>query len=101
MGTTMALGAADVLAGEGIEAEVVDLRVLSPLDVETIGLSARRTGRVICVSDDPLLGGFSATLATAVQEAAWGELRAPVLRLGSKHVPAPYAKNLEERVYPS
>jgi acetoin:2,6-dichlorophenolindophenol oxidoreductase subunit beta len=100
-GVTLALRAADALAAEGIELEVLDLRTVSPLDVTGIAASVRRTGRAICVSDDPLLGGFSATLATTVSEQAGDALRAPVVRLGARHAPAPYSPELERRVFPS
>jgi len=100
-GVTLALRAADALAPEGIELEILDLRTVSPLDGDGIAATARRTGRVICVSDDPLLGGFSATLAATVSERARDALRAPVVRLGARHAPAPYNPELERRVFPS
>jgi acetoin:2,6-dichlorophenolindophenol oxidoreductase subunit beta len=100
-GVTLARRAADVLAAEGIELEVLDLRTVSPLDVDAIAATVRRTGRVICVSDDPLLGGFSATLAATASEQARDALRAPVVRLGARHAPAPYNRELEQRVFPS
>jgi pyruvate/2-oxoglutarate/acetoin dehydrogenase E1 component len=96
-----ALDAAEVLAADGIELEILDLRSVSPLDVGAIAASVRRTGRALCVSDDPLLGGFSATLAAVVNEHAGDALRAPVARLGSRHTPAPYNADLERRVFPS
>ena len=98
---TDALQAADALAQQGIELEVLDLRSVSPLDIAAIGNSVRRTGRAICVSDDPLLGGFSATLAAVAGDQARGELRAPVARLGARHAPAPYNQALERRLFPS
>lgn len=97
----LALAAADRLAAEGIELEVLDLRSVSPLDEAAIAASVRRTGRALCVSDDPLLGGFSATLAAVAREQCASELRAPVARLGSKHAPAPYNADLEQRIFPS
>jgi pyruvate/2-oxoglutarate/acetoin dehydrogenase E1 component len=97
----LALAAATAVAGAGIETEVVDLRTLSPLDAATIAASVGRTGRAVCVSDDPLLGGFSATLAATVHEHAGDALRAPVVRLGGRHAPAPYNPELERRVFPS
>lgn len=96
-----ALEAAEVLAADGIDLEVLDLRTVSPLDVAGIAASVRRTRRALCVSDDPLVGGFSATLAAVVREQAERELRAPVARLGSRHAPAPYNAALEERIFPS
>ena len=100
-GTRIALEAADALAGEGIELEVLDLRQLSPLDEAAIAKSVRRTGRALCIADDPLLGGICGSLAATATELAYNELRAPVLRLGARHVPVPYAAELERRVYPS
>jgi pyruvate/2-oxoglutarate/acetoin dehydrogenase E1 component len=100
-GVHLATEGAEELAGEGIEVEVVDLRTISPLDTETIGESARRTGRVLCLADDPLLGGITATLAAAANEQAYEALRAPVLRIGARHTPAPYAPSLERLVFPS
>ena len=97
----LALAAADEVAADGIDVEVLDLRTVSPLDTAAIAASVRRTGRAICVSDDPLLGGFSATLAATVHEHAGEALRAPVVRLGSRHAPAPYSPDLERRVFPS
>lgn len=100
-GVHLALDAADGLAGDGIELEIVDLRLLTPLDDAVIAESVTRTGRALCLSDDPLHGGFTATLATAVTDLAGNALRAPVARLGAKHAPAPYSRELEQSIYPS
>jgi pyruvate/2-oxoglutarate/acetoin dehydrogenase E1 component len=100
-GVPLALEAAETLAAEGIDLEVLDLRAVAPLDVAAIAASVRRTGRALCVSDDPLLGGFSATLATVVTEQARDTLRAPVGRLGARHTPAPYNATMERSVFPS
>jgi pyruvate dehydrogenase E1 component beta subunit len=100
-GVQTALEAAEALATDGLEVEVVDLRFLSPLDEESIAESAGRTGRVLCIGDDPLLGGFSATLAAIATEVANAPLRAPVLRLGARHTPAPFSPSLERLVYPA
>ncbi|HEX4837106.1 MAG TPA: transketolase C-terminal domain-containing protein [Solirubrobacteraceae bacterium] len=99
-GTTIATQAAAELSAQGIELEVLDLRLLSPLDEAAIGESARHTGRVLCLGDDPLLGGITGTLAAAVEERAHGELSAPVARLGARHVPTPFGSR-EAFVYPS
>jgi pyruvate/2-oxoglutarate/acetoin dehydrogenase E1 component len=93
--------AAEELSREGIEIEIVDVKFLAPLDRSPIGESSRRTGRVICVADDPLMGGVTATLAAIVEEEAYAELQAPVLRLGSKHTPAPFSPALERTVFPT
>jgi pyruvate/2-oxoglutarate/acetoin dehydrogenase E1 component len=99
-GTKLALGAAEELAVAGIELEIVDLRLLSPLDERSIGESARRTGRVLCLGDDPLRGGITATLAAVVDESAHAALKAPVARLGARHLPTPFG-SAETYVYPS
>lgn len=96
-GTTLALAAARALVAEGIEIEVVDLRMLSPLDEGTIGESARHTGRVLCLGEDPLLGGITATLAASVDSVAHGTV---VARLGARHWPTPFGSS-EAYVYPS
>lgn len=100
-GVTLAEAAATELAAEGIELEVLDLRFLSPLDLRAVRDSVRRTGRVVCVSDDPLLGGFSATLAVVAAEQGRGFLKAPVARLGARHTPTAYDRDLEALTYPS
>lgn len=96
-GTSLALAAAGELAAHDITLEVVDLRMLSPLDERTIGESARHTGRVLCLGDDPLLGGVTATLAATVQEVA---PEAVVARLSARHWPTPFGSS-ERFVYPS
>lgn len=100
-GVLLAVQAAAVLADEGVDVEVLDLRALSPLDREAIGESAQRTGRVLCLSDDPLVGGLTASLAVIAQELAGDALRAPVLRLGARSAPSPFAPRLESLIYPS
>ncbi len=96
-GTTLALAAAHELVAEGIETEVVDLRMISPLDEQTIGESARHTGRVLCLGEDPLLGGITATLAASVDSVAHGTV---VARLGARHWPTPFGSS-EAYVYPA
>jgi acetoin:2,6-dichlorophenolindophenol oxidoreductase subunit beta len=96
-GTTLTLAAAEELTAQGIELEVVDLRRLSPLDEQTIGESSRHTGRVLCLGDDPLLGGITATLAATVDHVAHG---AVIGRLGARHWPTPFG-SAEALVYPS
>jgi acetoin:2,6-dichlorophenolindophenol oxidoreductase subunit beta len=94
-GTTLALAAAEELSAIGVEIAVIDLRTLSPLDIQAIG-AARHTGRVLCLGDDPLLGGITATLAATVDSVAHG---AVVARLAARHWPTPFAS--ETLVYPS
>ena len=100
-GTALALEAADTLAADGIELEVLDLRMISPLDEAAIETTVRRTGRVVCVSDEPLLGGLASSIAAIAAEVGYGALTAPVARLGTRHLPSPYASVLEELVHPS
>ncbi len=100
-GVELALEAAAELEQEGRNVEVVDLRTVSPLDISTIRDSARSTGRVVCFCDDPLLGGITATLSAVTTEEAGDVLRAPVVRVGARHSPVPYAKELEQEVLPS
>ena len=90
------LAAADELAGEGIEATVVDLLTLAPLDRETVLEAARRTGKVLIVHEDTLTGGFGAELAALIAEHAFEYLDAPIRRLcGPDIPPIPYHPNLE------
>ena len=90
-----ALEAAEQLAGEGIDVEVVDPRTLKPLDVETLANSARKTGKVLVVEEDIGFSGFGAEIAASVTETAFDFLDGPVKRLGAADVPLPYSKQLE------
>ena len=94
------LAAAQELAKEGIEAEVVDLRVLRPLDDATILDSVSRTHRVLIVDEGWRSGGISAEIAARIAEQAFYELDAPVVRVCSAEVPMPYAKELEDAALP-
>jgi pyruvate dehydrogenase E1 component beta subunit len=96
-----ALAAAASLAAQGVSAEVVDLRTLLPLDVETIVESARRTRRVVIVHDAVQFAGPGAEIAAILSAELFGELAAPVQRLGARFVPNPAAAGLEAQVYPS
>lgn len=98
LGTT--LTAAEELAAGGIEAEVVDLRVLRPLDHETILGSVRRTHRVVVVDEGWRSGSLSAEILARVAEQAFYELDAPPARVCSAEVPMPYAKHLEDAALP-
>lgn len=100
-GVHIALQAAERLASEGISVEVLNLRVLMPLDAEAIGESVRRTGRAVCIGDDAAAFGVAGSLAAVVQSEAHGELRAPVAQLSSRHVPAPFSPRLEDLVFPT
>lgn len=93
--------AADELARAGIEAEVVDLRTLRPLDDDTIMTSVARTHRVVIVDEGWRSGGINAEIAMRIVEKAFYELDAPITRVCSAEVPMPYAKHLEDAAVPS
>jgi len=95
-----ALEAAEALAGDGIEAEVIDLRSLRPLDEETIAASVRRTRRAVVVDEGWRTGSLSAEIAARVQEACFWHLDAPVARVCAAEVPVPYPKHLEAAALP-
>jgi pyruvate/2-oxoglutarate/acetoin dehydrogenase E1 component len=97
----LALQAANTLAEEEIEAEVVDVRSLAPLDAATLVASAQKTGRVLVVEEGPITGGVAAEIATRISEGAFGSLAAPVRRLAMPDVPVPSARELERAVMPS
>ena len=96
-----ALEAADQLAQEGIELEVVDLRTLKPLDTDTIIRSVIKTGRVLIVHESPRTGGFGGELAAVVTESeAFDYLDAPIRRLAGRDIPIPYNRTLERATVP-
>jgi pyruvate/2-oxoglutarate/acetoin dehydrogenase E1 component len=99
--THLARQAAARLAQEGIEAEIVDLLTLSPLDIDTVVDSAKNTGRVIVVEEGPQTGGFAAEIAAQVVERAYDYLEKPVRRLAAPDCPVPSAKNLEAAWLPT
>ena len=96
----LALQAAAALAAEEIEAEVVDVRSLAPLDDATLLASARKTGRVLVVEEGPRTGGVGGEIAARIAEGAFGALAAPVRRLAMPDVPIPSARELERAVMP-
>jgi pyruvate dehydrogenase E1 component beta subunit len=98
---TYALKAADELAKAGIEAEVIDLRTIRPMDTETIVNSVRKTGRCVVVEECWPQSGVAAEIATRIMENAFDYLDAPVARVSGKDVPMPYAANLEKLALPS
>ncbi|CAM5536686.1 alpha-ketoacid dehydrogenase subunit beta [Streptomyces purpurascens] len=97
----LALRAADVLSGEGIEAEVIDLRSLVPLDTTTVLGSLGRTSRLVTVEENPYQGGWGATVVSVVADEGFGLLDAPVRRVTGECVPLPFADALEEQVIPT
>jgi pyruvate dehydrogenase E1 component beta subunit len=100
-GMTYALKAAEELAGEGIEAEVIDLRTLRPLDTDTLIASVKKTGRAVTVEEGWQQSGVGAEVAARIMEHAFDYLDAPVARVSGKDVPMPYAANLEKLALPS
>ncbi len=100
--TVRALHVAEKLAAEhGVELEVVDLRSLRPLDVETVAASVAKTNRALCVEEGWPSYGVSAELAARIQHACFDDLDAPVERVGMAEVPLPYAKELELAAMPT
>jgi pyruvate dehydrogenase E1 component beta subunit len=100
-GMSYALKAADELAKEGIEAEVIDLRTIRPMDTETIVASVQKTGRAVTVEEGWQQSGVGAEIAARIMEHAFDYLDAPVTRVSGKDVPMPYAANLEKLALPS
>jgi len=94
------LAAADALAQDGIDAEVIDLRVLRPLDCATILASVGRTHRAVVVDEGWKTGGLSAEIAARIAEEGFWNLEAPVGRVCSAEVPIPYPRHLEEAALP-
>ena len=100
-GMSYALKAAEELAKEGIEAEVIDLRTLRPMDTDTIVASVKKTGRAVTVEEGWQQNGVGAEIAARIMEHAFDYLDAPVARVSGKDVPMPYAANLEKLALPS
>ncbi len=93
--------AADLLAKEGIEAEVIDLRTLLPLDRETLLASVKKTNKLLVVHEDTRTGGIAGEIAALVCEGAFEDLDGPVMRVTSLDTPVPYSPPLEERFLPN
>jgi pyruvate dehydrogenase E1 component beta subunit len=96
----VALAAAEELAKQGIEAEVIDLRTIRPLDIETIVNSVKRTNRLVTVEEGWPFAGIGSELAAVMMEQAFDWLDAPVVRVHGADVPMPYAANLEKLALP-
>jgi pyruvate dehydrogenase E1 component beta subunit len=101
MGMTYALKAAEELAKDGIEAEVIDLRTLRPMDSDTVVQSVQKTGRCVTVEEGWPQSGVGAEIAARVMFEAFDYLDAPVTRVTGEDVPMPYAANLEKLALPS
>jgi acetoin:2,6-dichlorophenolindophenol oxidoreductase subunit beta len=97
----VALETADLLAGEGIDLEVLDLRCLVPLDALAVLQSVERTSRLVIVEENPYQGGWGATLAAIVADEGFELLDAPIRRVAAACVPLPFADALEDEVIPT
>jgi pyruvate dehydrogenase E1 component beta subunit len=100
-GMSYAIKAADELAKEGIEVDLIDVRTLRPLDTDTIVASVKKTGRAVTVEEGWQQSGVGAEIAARIMEHAFDYLDAPVTRVSGKDVPMPYAANLEKLALPS
>jgi pyruvate dehydrogenase E1 component beta subunit len=101
MGMSYALKAADELVKDGINAEVIDLRTLKPMDIESVVESVKKTARLVTVEEGWRQSGVGAEIAAQIMEQAFDWLDAPVLRVTAEDVPMPYAANLEKLALPS
>jgi pyruvate dehydrogenase E1 component beta subunit len=101
IGMTYAHAAADKLAAEGIECEIIDLRSIRPLDLETVLTSVRKTNRCVCVEEGYPRFSVTSELAAEIMTHAFDYLDAPVARVAGKDVPMPYAANLEKLALPN
>jgi pyruvate dehydrogenase E1 component beta subunit len=95
-----AMEAADLLAAEGIAAEVIDLRTIRPMDTATIVESVRKTNRIVSVEEGWPFAGIGAEIAAVIMEQAFDHLDAPLVRVAGEDVPMPYAANLEQLALP-
>jgi pyruvate/2-oxoglutarate/acetoin dehydrogenase E1 component len=95
------LQAAKALEADGIDAEVIDVRTLVPLDEETIFASVRKTGRLIIVEEDNLTGGWGAEVAARVADSCIGSLEGPIRRVAAPDTPVPFAPVMENYYIPS
>ncbi len=101
IGMTYTIKAAEELAGMGISAEVINLRTIRPLDIDTVLASVRKTGRIVTIEEAFPMCSVSSEIAYQVQEKAFDYLDAPILRVTGKDVPMPYAANLEKLALPN
>jgi pyruvate dehydrogenase E1 component beta subunit len=101
IGMTYAMKAADALAGEGIEAEVIDLRTIRPMDIATVIRSIQKTNRCVAIEEGWPQSGVTSEIGMRIMEEAFDYLDAPVIRITGKDVPMPYAANLEKLALPN
>ncbi len=95
-----ALAAAEALAQDGIEAEVIDLRTLRPYDAETLIASVNKTGRAVVATEAPKMGGLAAELSATLSEECFSRLKAPVVRVAGLDTPIPFSVPLEKLILP-
>jgi pyruvate dehydrogenase E1 component beta subunit len=95
-----ALQAGRQLAAEGIELEVIDVRTLKPLDIDTIAESVQKTGRLVVLSEGARAGGYASEVVARIVDEAWDSLRTAPVRVTAKDTPIPYAATLEREVLP-
>ncbi|MBP9842192.1 MAG: MFS transporter [Simkaniaceae bacterium] len=100
MTTFMGYEVAHKLKGEGIHVELIDLRTIAPLDVETVMTSVKKTGKLLIAHEAVINGGFGGELASQIMEKGFEYLDAPIKRIGAKNCPVAYAKGLEEAILP-
>ena len=93
--------AAKILSEKDISAEIIDLRTLSPLDIDTVIDSVKKTNRAVVLEETWKTGGFSGTIASNIQESAFDYLDGPVIRINGPDTSAPYAKNIESLMIPN
>jgi pyruvate dehydrogenase E1 component beta subunit len=93
--------AADKLAGEGVDCEIIDLRTVQPLDIDAVTTSARKTGNIVVVHEAVRFGGLGAEIASQVQEQAFDYLDSPVGRVGAPFTPVPFSPSLEAEYVPN
>jgi pyruvate/2-oxoglutarate/acetoin dehydrogenase E1 component len=96
-----ALTVAEQAEEDGVSVEVIDLRSLAPLDVATLVGSVRKTGRLIVAHEAWRIGGIGAEVAATVADEAFGQLRAPIKRVGARHVPIPSSASLRDLALPA
>jgi len=101
IGMTYAVKAAEQLAGEGIEVEIVDLRTIRPMDLDTVIESVKKTNRLITVEEGFPQSSVGSHIASQVMQRAFDHLDAPIITVAGKDVPMPYAANLEKLALPS
>jgi len=91
---------AELLSQEGIHVEVIDLRTIVTLDIDTVLASVKKTGKLVIAHEAPKFGGFGAEISAQIMEHAFPYLDAPVARIGGKNCAVPYCKDLEDVVLP-